>query len=135
MVTGLLFSMVIMSAIGKLIGLSMTVLGISLAGRYTFGLISTIAMSVILCSLILIIAHKIYGLIAHFPSTIMRWVGQYFHNLGEDRDEQRVRDGFDKMGGKSERAVENSAGAGFGGSGNKSSRGSAISNKDLNVLS
>jgi hypothetical protein len=114
MVTGLLFSMVIMSAIGKLIGLSMTVVGISLAGRYTFGLISTIAMSVILCSLILIVAHKIYALIAHFPSTIMRWVGQYFHNLGEDRDEQRVNDGFNKMGGKSERAVETGISSGVG---------------------
>lgn len=114
MVTGLLFSMVIMSAIGRLIGLSMSVVGVSLAGRYTFGLISTIAMSVILCSLILIVAHKIYALIAHFPSTIMRWVGQYFHNLGEDRDEQRVNDGFNKMGGKSERAVETGMNAGIG---------------------
>lgn len=114
MVTGLLFSMVIMAGVGKFIGLSMQILGISLAGRYTFGITSTIAMSVILCSLILIVAHKIYGLIAHFPATIMRWVGQHFHNLGEDRDESRVRTGFDHVGSHSTKAVETGLGAAFG---------------------
>ncbi len=114
MVTGLLFSMVLMAAIGKLIGLSMTILGISLAGRYTFGLISTIAMSVILCSLILIVAHKVYGLIAHFPATIMRWVGQQFHNLGEDQDEARVQRDFGAVGSRSENAVSRGTEAAFG---------------------
>jgi hypothetical protein len=113
MVTGLLFSMVIMAGIGKLIGLSMTVLGISLAGRYTFGLISTIAMTVILCSLILIVAHKIYGLIPHFPSTIMRWVGQQRHDLGEGQDVDRVQRSFDHVGDRSERSIERNLGAGF----------------------
>jgi hypothetical protein len=136
MVTGLLFSMVIMAAIGKLIGVSMTVLGINLAGRYIFGLTSTIAMSVILCSLILIVAHKIYALIAHFPSTIIRWVGQHFHNLGEDRDETRTRRGFDNVGGRSEKAVEKGLGAGLGDKykGDTKRRSSGVNEKDFSTF-
>ncbi len=61
--------------------------------------------------MILIIAHKVYGLIAHFPDTVTKWIGQQLHSLGEGGDEARVQGMYKSMTGSTEQAINRGGGA------------------------
>ena len=110
-VTGFLFSLIIITAFGKIVNFAFTALGLNLADKYLFGPSSMVAMSVILCVSLLIFCQKIFILIVKLPTEVTRWVGQYFHNLGEDQDESRASQGFGSMGRRSESAITSSGGA------------------------
>lgn len=109
-VTGFFFSMIIILAFGQIINLSFTTLGLTIADKYVFGPFSTFALTFILATTLLTYCKKIFSLIPRLPSEVTKWIGQYFHNLGEDQDESRIEGGFKHMGQKSEKMIESSAG-------------------------
>jgi len=74
-----------------------------------------LAYTFILGAVVVVFAHKIFGLITHLPENVVRWIGGGQDSLGEHSDKSRLRAIFMAGGGRFNQAV---AGA-FQGSGPK----------------
>lgn len=91
MVAGFFFAMVIMTGIGKFLGFSFLIFyGSSSADRLP-SIISVLAYTFILGAVVIVFAHKIFGLITHLPENVVRWIGGGQASLGEHADEGRLR--------------------------------------------
>lgn len=115
MIAGFFFAMIIMTGIGKFLGMSFLIFyGASTAGRLP-SITAILAYTFILGAVVVVFAHKIFGLITHLPENVVRWIGGGQASLGEHSDESRLRAIFMAGGGRFNQAV---AGA-FQGSGPK----------------
>jgi hypothetical protein len=90
MVAGLFASLVIMAGVGKFVGASFLIYFSSTAGGGMTGPITWIAQSVILAGVMIVFAHKIFGLITHLPDKVIRWIGQMNDDLGVGESENRI---------------------------------------------
>jgi conjugal transfer/type IV secretion protein DotA/TraY len=114
MVAGLFSAMIIMMAIGKFVGAAFLVYYSSVsAGRV--GIISWIVHSIMLCAVMVIFSHKIFGLITHLPDKVIRWIGQMHDDLGTGESENRIRGIAVAGAGLIQRAGGTAAGALAGG--------------------
>jgi hypothetical protein len=104
MVAGLFASLVIMAGVGKFVGASFLVYFSSTAGGGMTGPITWIAQSVILAGVMIVFAHKIFGLITHLPDKVIRWIGQMNDDLGVGESENRIR-GIAMAGGRQAQSI------------------------------
>ncbi|ORU91243.1 MAG: hypothetical protein A6F71_08345 [Cycloclasticus sp. symbiont of Poecilosclerida sp. M] len=91
MVFGFFISIIVMQEIGNFIGNSFGTFGAGMNATFENGPITFITMMFVIGGIIVVAAHKIFGLITWLPDNVMRWVGQQVQNLGEGNDEQRTR--------------------------------------------
>ena len=113
MVIGFFASFMLLNILGPLVGGSF---GVFMGGMYSItgsgvtassaqGMamslnpLTYVAAAVITTILMLILVHKIFGLITWIPENVMRWVGGQGVQLGEGGDEQRARGHVDAVGG------------------------------------
>ena len=121
MVIGFFASFMLLNVLGPLVGGSF---GVFMGGMYSAtgsgvtassmqGTIMSLnpftycAAAAITTILMLILVHKLFGLITWIPENVMRWVGGQGVQLGEGGDEQRARSHVDAVG-----AFVNKGGAG-----------------------
>lgn len=115
MIAGFFFAMIIMTGIGKFLGMSFLIFyGASTAGRLP-SITAILAYTFILGAVVVVFAHKIFGLITHLPENVVRWIGGGQASLGEHSDESRLRAIFMAGGGRFHAAAANA----FKGSGPK----------------
>ena len=112
MVIGFFASFMLLNILGPLVGGSF---GVFMGGMYSItgsgvtassaqGMamslnpLTYVAAAVITTILMLILVHKIFGLITWIPENVMRWVGGQGVQLGEGHDEQRARGHVDAVG-------------------------------------
>lgn len=57
-----------------------------MTSSYTGGLVTTIVMFLILCSLVLVVHHTVFGLITTLPNMVMRWIGSQVGSLVNEGD-------------------------------------------------
>jgi len=91
MVFGFFISVILMQAIGNFIGDSFGVFASGMNANFLQGPITFFTMMFVVGGIIVVAAHKVFGLVTWLPDNVMRWVGQQVQNLGEGNDEQRTR--------------------------------------------
>ena len=92
MVIGFFFAMVLMVGAGFLVGKTFApFIGGLRAGATFSGLVTWVALTVMLAIIMIVLAHKIYGLITWLADNVLQWIGQHIKNLGEHHDEERIR--------------------------------------------
>lgn len=108
MVAGFFFAMVIMVGIGKFLGMSFLIFyGSSTADRLP-SITAVLVYTIILGSVVVVFAHKIFGLITHLPENVIKWIGGGAASLGEHQDEDRLRAIFMGGGQKMMEGIEGS---------------------------
>ncbi len=85
MVAGFFIAVTMINAIGMFLGTIFSFVFNTLPD-YADGLIGTICFIVIIGTIIVMSANKIFGLITWLPDNVSNWIGQQLHSLGEDRD-------------------------------------------------
>ena len=55
------------------------------------GGVGSLAMSVILGTVVIVLANKFFSLIHYLPEHVTNWIGQQFHNLGEKEDQSAAK--------------------------------------------
>jgi len=91
MVAGFFASIIIFTAIGKVVGASLMVYQASVSAGNITGPIAGLAFIILLISVMIVFAHKIFGLITHLPENVTKWIGGQATSLGEHQDESRIR--------------------------------------------
>jgi len=97
-----------------------------------------LAFIVLLITVMIVFAHKVFGLITHLPENVTKWIGGQATSLGERDDEARLRGmavvagrgGSSAVGGAAAAAMkaggeESVGGKGFGGGGEGSPKAKA----------
>ncbi len=97
-----------------------------------------LAFIVLLITVMIVFAHKVFGLITHLPENVTKWIGGQATSLGERDDEARLRGmavvagrgGSSAVGGAAAAAMkaggeESGGGKGFGGGGEGSPKAKA----------
>lgn len=90
MVIGFFIAYLMMNAIGSVIGFGINIAFMSIIDGYVTGIVTILALLIIAGSFIIIVAHKIYGLITWLPDNAMRWMGQQIQNLGEGGETRQI---------------------------------------------
>lgn len=91
MVAGFFASIIIFTAIGKAVGASLMIYQASVSHGNITGPIAGLAFIILLISVMIVFAHKVFGLITHLPENVTKWIGGQATSLGEHQDESRVR--------------------------------------------
>jgi len=102
MVAGMLMAFAMIQGLGPLVGYTFQIFHVSLGSDHVMGIAHIFAMLTILCSLMVIMSHKMFGLISWLPDQVIRWIGGSMPSLGETGDESRARVIFGAIGSKSE---------------------------------
>ena len=76
MVIGLLFAMMLMTVLGKFIGLTFAVFTEGMNASRWVSPIGNVMMLIVLGGLIIAVAQRVFGLITYLPNNVMRWIGQ-----------------------------------------------------------
>ncbi len=93
MVAGFFIAIISINIIGQTIG-AIFILLFNTTSDYAIGIIGTICFIVILGSVIIMAANKIFGLITWLPDHVSNWIGQQLHSLGEDNDVSTAKGAF-----------------------------------------
>lgn len=130
MVFGFFSSYLLIAIVGQMIGIGFQIFTAGQQAGHASGPVAFIALTFILGSVMLIVSHKLFGLITWLPENVLRWVGQQVQNLGESGDEGRSRGAFAGMISKGEGAAGRGAGQGLasGSSGGKPPTKTALDN-------
>jgi uncharacterized membrane protein YgcG len=91
MVAGFFASIIIFTAIGKAVAAGFMIYQASVTANWMAGLITQIAFIILLISVMIVFAHKVFGLITHLPENVTKWIGGQATSLGEHQDESRIR--------------------------------------------
>ncbi|WP_349432838.1 DotA/TraY family protein (plasmid) [Methylomarinum sp. Ch1-1] len=92
MVVGLLFGFVLILFVSKLLGEGLEIFFLGLnAETFIVGPMTFLAMLTITGLILIVLTHKMFGLITHLPENTMRWIGGGGQQLGEQQDESRMR--------------------------------------------
>jgi conjugal transfer/type IV secretion protein DotA/TraY len=102
MVAGMLCAYAMIQGLGPVVGYTFTIFHASLGADHIMGLPHIFATLTILCSLMMIMSHKLFGLISWLPEHVIRWIGGGAASLGEMSDEGRARAIFAGIGTRSE---------------------------------
>lgn len=95
MVMGFFASYMIFSAVGKFLHESFSVFAAGLrAGFGISGFFTMMAMVIIIGSLTIVYAHKLFGLVTWLPDNVLKWIGQQVQNLGEQQDQAKSESHF-----------------------------------------
>jgi len=105
MVAGLVAALALIKTVGAFVGAGFSTFAAGLSVEDPRGLISTVALTVILGGLFVVLSHKIFGLITWLPERVICWIGQQRHDLGEASDEARTSHTFAGVITKSEGAA------------------------------
>lgn len=114
MVAGLVAALALIKTVGAFVGVGFSTFAAGLSVEDPRGLISTVALTVILGGLLVVLSHKIFGLINWLPERVICWIGQQRHDLGEASDEARTSHTFAGVITKSEHAAGVGGRAGVG---------------------
>ena len=110
MVVGLLMSIILLTGVGEVIGLGFKIFANGMLEDRIRGIPTAIAMMFLFGGLSVMFAHKIFGLIMHFPDHVMRWVGHYISGSGEAQDLEKIKSGFGAMTGQGPGAIKSVSG-------------------------
>jgi hypothetical protein len=91
MVAGFFASIIIFTAIGKGVAAGFMIYQASVTANWLSGPITQIAFIILLISVMIVFAHKVFGLITHLPENVTKWIGGQATSLGEHQDESRIR--------------------------------------------
>jgi conjugal transfer/type IV secretion protein DotA/TraY len=108
MVAGFFFAMVLMVGVGKFLGMSFLIFYGSSSAERLPSITACLAYTFILGSVVVVFAHKIFGLITHLPENVIKWIGGGVASLGEHQDEDRLRAIFMGGGRKMMEGIEGS---------------------------
>jgi hypothetical protein len=111
MVAGFFASIIIFTAIGKAVAAGFMIYQASVTANWLSGPITQIAFIILLISVMIVFAHKVFGLITHLPENVTKWIGGQATSLGEHQDEARIRGYAMVAGGGGTKAVGGAAGA------------------------
>jgi len=111
MVVGFFASIIIFAAVGKGVGFSLMVYQASVSHGNISGPITGLASIILLISVMIVFAHKVFGLITHLPENVTKWIGGQATSLGEHQDESRIRGMAVVAGGRAQEAVGDASGA------------------------
>ncbi len=93
MVSGFFIAVIMINAVGEVIGTIFMLLYNTLPD-YAVGLTGSLSFTVIIGSIIVMAANKIFGLITWLPDNVSNWIGQQLHSLGEDNDVNTAKHAF-----------------------------------------
>lgn len=115
MLAGLVFAWAAMAPLAKIVSsvFEVAVSAADASNLTIIGLHDMIAYIVLLIGIMVVLCHKLFGLITHLPDYVMRWLGQGFAGsgpMGETHDEGKVSSHFGSYTGRLGTAV--SAGVG-----------------------
>jgi len=99
MVAGFFASIIIFSVMGKAVAGSILVYQASVTADSFLGPITVLAFIVLIITVMIVFAHKVFGLITHLPENVTKWIGGQATSLGERDDEARIR-GMAVVGGR-----------------------------------
>jgi conjugal transfer/type IV secretion protein DotA/TraY len=91
MMGGYFVALLLIGAFSKVIGGAFMLFAAGASAETTFGLVSVVAYLFLLGGMMVVMAHKVFGLITHLPNNVIRWAGGLAHDLGEVGDEARTR--------------------------------------------
>ena len=94
MLAGLLISIIILTSVGGIIGLGFKIFNTGMLDGRVRGVPTALSMIFLFGWLTVIFAHKIFGLIMHFPDNAMRWFYQHIPGMGETLDLEKIKGGF-----------------------------------------
>lgn len=100
MVVGFYLAYIGIQMIGEFL-YQLFVLYYSSQDEYAKGFVTLFAQLFIFGGLVIIAVQKIFGLIVHFPDTILNFIGKYIPGAGEAGDEQKINSLFEKARAKS----------------------------------
>ena len=91
MVAGFFCAVILINVLGKLIGQGFEMFIAGTSQTKMVGITGTLAMAVILGSVVMVLANKFFSLIHYLPEHVTNWIGQQFHNLGEKEDQSAAK--------------------------------------------
>ena len=91
MVAGFFCAVILINVLGKLIGQGFEMFIAGTSQTKMIGFTGTLAMAVILGSVVMVLANKFFSLIHYLPEHVTNWIGQQFHNLGEKEDQSAAK--------------------------------------------
>ncbi len=94
MVTGFFAAVMLMQGLGLLIGAGFERFITGTAQTKIFGITGTISMLVILATVVIMTANKVFSLIHFLPERVTSWIGQQTHAFGEKEDQSGVKNVF-----------------------------------------
>ena len=91
MVAGFFCAVILINVLGRLIGQGFEMFIAGTSQTKMIGITGTLAMAVILGSVVMVLANKFFSLIHYLPEHVTNWIGQQFHNLGEKEDQSAAK--------------------------------------------
>ena len=91
MVAGFFCAVILINVLGKLIGQGFEMFIAGASQTKMIGIVGSLAMSVILGSVVMVLANKFFSLIHYLPEHVTNWIGQQFHSLGEKEDQSAAK--------------------------------------------
>ncbi len=91
MVAGFFCAVILINVLGKLIGQGFEMFIAGTSQTKMIGGVGSLAMSVILGTVVIVLANKFFSLIHYLPEHVTNWIGQQFHNLGEKEDQSAAK--------------------------------------------
>jgi conjugal transfer/type IV secretion protein DotA/TraY len=128
MVTGLLFSFVMVQGLGLIIGYTYMIFHASAHAETTMGIPHIIATLLIFVAVMYVTSHKMFGLISHLPDKVTGWINTNAPGMDSRHDEERTRAIFGAVGHKSENVVTSAAMGAVKGQGGAGAGGGAKEN-------
>jgi len=90
MLMGLLMAMILARPVAIIIAGGFSIFTAS-SSTNSMPIHSTVAYIVILCGLMVVLTHKLFGLITHLPERGLRWLGQGLGSMGTEGDEGKTK--------------------------------------------
>ena len=94
MVAGFFCAVILINILGKLIGQGFEMFIAGASQTKLIGFTGTMAMTVILGSVVMVLVNKFFSLIHYLPEHVTNWIGQQFHSLGEKEDQNAAKGVF-----------------------------------------
>lgn len=94
MVAGFFCAIILLNVLGRLLGQGFEFFIAGASQTKVIGITGTIAMAVILGTIVMILANKFFTLIHYLPEHVTNWIGQQFHSLGEKEDQGAAKGVF-----------------------------------------
>lgn len=94
MVAGFFCAIILLNVLGRLLGQGFEFFIAGTSQTKVIGITGTIAMAVILGTVVMILANKFFSLIHYLPEHVTNWIGQQFHSLGEKEDQGAAKGVF-----------------------------------------
>jgi uncharacterized protein YjeT (DUF2065 family) len=130
MLFGLFASFYVNIIIGKFALKAYLPMVLSVSADHTIGIVSLIAYTGILTVLMVMVAHRAFGLIHEIPDKILRFIGAGMEQLGESKSEQQ---GMSMIAGVARRGERGKMPGGKGGKGGAEGSGDSESNSLSNA--